>query len=99
MALDIDVLPVSKIKPLRFKMSYEAFLEWADEDTHAEWVDGEVIVSMPARKMHQAIIRLLLQLPGLFVDLFDLGQVYAAPFEMKAQPEGSSRKPDILSVR
>jgi hypothetical protein len=25
-------------------MTYEEFLAWADEDTRAEWVDGEVVV-------------------------------------------------------
>ena len=29
------------------EMSYEAFLEWADEDTAAEWVDGKVILMSP----------------------------------------------------
>ena len=24
-------------------MTYEAFLAWADEDTHAEWVAGKVV--------------------------------------------------------
>lgn len=25
------------------KMTYDEFLTWADEDTLAEWVDGEII--------------------------------------------------------
>ncbi len=32
--------------PLR--MTYEEFLAWADEDTLAEWVEGEVIMTSPA---------------------------------------------------
>ena len=28
-------------------MTYEESLEWADEDTHAEWVNGEVIYEQP----------------------------------------------------
>lgn len=27
-------------EPVRLKMSYEEFLRWSDEDTHAEWVDS-----------------------------------------------------------
>ena len=30
------------------KMTYEEFLAWADEDTLAEWVDGEVVMTSPA---------------------------------------------------
>ena len=30
------------------KMTYEQFLAWADEDTHAEWVNGEVVMTSPA---------------------------------------------------
>ncbi|HDN80831.1 MAG TPA: Uma2 family endonuclease, partial [Chloroflexi bacterium] len=29
-------------------MTYEEFLDWADEDTLAEWVDGEVVMYSPA---------------------------------------------------
>ena len=25
-------------------MDYETFLDWLDEDTHAEWVDGQVVL-------------------------------------------------------
>jgi Uma2 family endonuclease len=88
----------TQTEPPRLKMSYEAFLEWADEDTHAEWVEGEVIIHMPVKKIHQMTLKFLLQLLSLFVDLFDLGEIQVAPYEMKAQPDGSSREPDILFV-
>ena len=35
------ILSLPPARPLR--MSYEEFLEWADEDTLAEWVDGEAV--------------------------------------------------------
>lgn len=84
--------------PTPLKMSYEAFLAWADEDTHAEWVNGEVIIHMTAKPIHQATLRFLLQLLGLFVDLFSLGKIYLAPLEMKAKPDSPSREPDIFFV-
>jgi hypothetical protein len=28
-------------------MTYEEFLAWADEDTWAEWVNGEVVILVP----------------------------------------------------
>ena len=37
------------LQPERLRMSYEDYLQWADEDVHAEWVDGEVIIQMPPR--------------------------------------------------
>jgi hypothetical protein len=30
-------------------------MDWVDEDTHAEWVDGEIEVSQPVTYQHQAI--------------------------------------------
>jgi Uma2 family endonuclease len=79
-------------------MSYEEFLAWADEDVHAEWVDGEVIVFMPPSQKHQAIIGFLLTLLSAYADLFDLGVVLAAPFEMRLRTDGPSREPDLLFV-
>ncbi len=82
----------------RLAMSYEDYLAWADEDTHAEWVDGEVIVFMPPTDRHQDIIGFLDTLLRLFTELFDLGVVRVAPFEMRARPGGPAREPDLLFV-
>ena len=41
------------------KMTYEEFLAWADEDTWAEWVNGEVIILSPASKRHQDLVTFL----------------------------------------
>ena len=87
-----------EIKSTRLKMSYEDFLAWSDEDTHAEWVDGEVIIHMPPKNVHQTTLGFLYQLLGLFASLLDLGKVLTAPFEVKLKPDGSSREPDILFV-
>lgn len=43
----------------RLRMSYEQFLQWANEDVHAEWVDGEVIVFMPPNSRHQGLVGFL----------------------------------------
>ncbi|MBS1251256.1 MAG: hypothetical protein MAG451_00287 [Anaerolineales bacterium] len=80
----------------RLCMSYEEFLEWADEDVHAEWVNGEVIVHLPPKNEHQLIIEFLHQLLALFVGLSDRGLVRIAPFEVKLWPDGPAREPDIL---
>ena len=75
----------------RLRMSYEEFLAWADEDVHAEWVNGEVIVHMPPKDRHQNIVTFLVALLRTFVDFFNLGQVRTAPFEMKLAPDGPAR--------
>lgn len=82
----------------RLKMTYEEFLQWADEDTHAEWVNGEVIVFMPTKDEHQTVMEFLFALMEFFVRFFNMGKIRLPPFELKATPEGSSREPDIMFV-
>jgi Uma2 family endonuclease len=82
----------------RLRMSYEEFLAWADEDVHAEWVDGEVIVQMPPKEPHQRVVAFLVQLMGLFIQLFHLGRLLPAPFEMRAIPDGPAREPDLIFI-
>jgi Uma2 family endonuclease len=85
-----------KEKMGNLQMSYEEFLAWAGEDTHAEWVDGEVIVFMTAKPIHQRTLKFISDLLSLFVNLSDLGEVFVAPLEMKLSH--SSREPDIIFV-
>jgi Uma2 family endonuclease len=94
----IKEIVATEIEPVHLKMSYEEFLAWADEDIQAEWVEGEVIIFMPTKKVHQVTLQFLFELLELFVNLFDLGKVQVAPFEMKLTPTGPSREPDILFV-
>ena len=49
----------NKIKP-EGKISYEEFLDWCDEDTLAEWVDGEIIMTSPASERHCKIDQTIL---------------------------------------
>jgi Uma2 family endonuclease len=77
------------------KMTYEEFLAWADEDTLAEWVDGEVVMYSPASKRHQNIADFLLKVMGTYVESHDLGMVISAPFQMKLE---HGREPDLLFV-
>jgi Uma2 family endonuclease len=82
----------------RLRMSYKEYLAWADEDVHAEWVDGEVIVQTTPKEPHQRVVAFLLSLMGLFIQLFTLGRLLPAPFEMRAIPNGPAREPDLLFV-
>jgi len=80
-------------------MTYEEFLSWADEDTHAEWVEGEVLIHMPPKDPHQRLVGFLNQLLGLFIAIFDLGRLWVAPFELRLRPDGPSRQPDLVFLR
>jgi Uma2 family endonuclease len=82
--------------PARPKMTYEEFLNWADEDTLAEWVNGEVVMTSPASDQHQDISDFLVALLRPFVEQRRLGVVRSAPFQMKLPDSG--REPDLSFV-
>ncbi len=82
-------------KALPMKMTYEEFLQWADEDTLAEWVNGEVVMTSPASRKHQMIAGFLGKVMGLYVEYHDMGVVLSAPFQMKLE---HGREPDLLFV-
>ena len=69
------------------RMSYEEFLKWADEDTYAEWVNGELVSMSPVSFEHADLNGLLQALLRFFVEIYQLGIVYTAPFQMKTGPD------------
>jgi Uma2 family endonuclease len=75
-------------------MTFEDFLEWTTEDTHAEWVNGEIVIPSPANVRHQRIVQFLFTILSRFVQLNTLGEVLVAPFQMKLANSG--REPDVL---
>ncbi|GAB4201698.1 MAG: hypothetical protein OHK0022_24020 [Roseiflexaceae bacterium] len=84
-------------KPLPLgRIGFDAFLAWADEDTHAEWVDGEVIMASPASAEHQQIALFLVRVLAEYLDERPLGQVFVAPFTMRLGTRPSAREPDLL---
>jgi len=91
-------LPFSRTQEHRLKMSYEEFLVWSDEDVHAEWEDGEVIVFMPPNVIHQRIELFLSKLISEYAGFFDLGEVLTAPFEVRLVRGHSSREPDLIFI-
>lgn len=93
-----QVVDPLEIGERRFSMSYEEYLDWADEDEHAEWVDGEVTVFMPLSILHQRLLSFLHVLLSLYVRRLDLGEVLMAPVEMRIRGGRSSREPDLLFV-
>lgn len=83
-------------QPLR-EMSYTEFMDWADEDTLAEWVEGKVMMTSPASRPHQKLVSFLDRLVGYYVELHQLGEFLIAPFQMRIARSG--REPDCLFVR
>jgi Uma2 family endonuclease len=79
-------------------MSWEEFVAWCDEDTWAEWVDGEVIVFRPASIGHQELMAFLIFLLRLFIRTHDLGRLLPAPTLMRLPSRPSGREPDVLFV-
>jgi len=86
----------SALSPL--KMTYEEFLQWADEDVPAEWVDGEVFLISPASHRHQLLAGFLSTMLRFFVETRHAGVILTAPFQMKLGPKLPGREPDILFV-
>lgn len=79
------------------KMTYEEFLTWYD-GSHAEWVDGEVILMSPGSEPHQSLVGFLGALLRHFAEAKDLGRVHIAPFQMKLAFRPSGREPDVLFI-
>lgn len=80
------------------RMTYEEFLEWADEDTRAEWVNGEVVFMGQVSKLHQAVGVFLITIINLFVEVYQLGIVFYESFQMKTGDDLPGRLPDIIFV-
>lgn len=98
--LDVDlrreILEALLHLPRPRRMSYEEFLAGADEDTLAEWVDGEVMMYSPASRRHQDVADFLTAILRAFVETCQLGVVLSAPFQMKLARSG--REPDLIFV-
>ncbi len=78
------------------KMTYEEFLEWADEDTRAEWVDGEAMIMSPASTAHQNCSDFLTALIRHYAEATVAGRAFSAPLQMKTDLSG--REPDVMCI-
>lgn len=80
------------------KLTYEEFLAWCDEDTWAEWVDGEVVMVLPVSERHQDLASWLLVILRSYCEARGLGKVIPAPFQMRLLMPPRGREPDLLFV-
>jgi Uma2 family endonuclease len=79
-------------------MTYDEFLDWADEDTLAEWVDGMVEMASPANMRHQMVAAFIFRVLARYVEVSQLGLVLQAPFQQHLRKARSGREPDVLFV-
>jgi Uma2 family endonuclease len=79
-------------------VTFEEFLAWTDEDTLAEWVEGEIIPLSPSSLDHQDLLDFLNDLIKTFVRARRLGWVYFAPVLMRLPSRPSGREPDLVFV-
>ena len=83
--------------PPKARMTLEEFLAWADEDTRAEWVDGEVVMASPVRFEHAMLQRWLLMVLQHWLGFRDMGLALGEGFAMRLPR--SLRVPDVLVVK
>ena len=79
-------------------VTFEEFMAWADEDSHAEWVDGEIIVTAPCNLGHQDLLGFLYRIIDDFVRTHRLGRVFLMGVLMRLATRPSGREPDVLFV-
>ena len=91
-------LAVPTRQPPAGRVSFEEFLDWCDEDTRAEWVDGGVVIMSPASGPHQAVLHFLIKVLGLWIEAKDLGRLLSDFLMRLPEPVGSSRAPDLIFV-
>jgi Uma2 family endonuclease len=94
-ALDV-LISADRKAPPPTPVSFEEFLAWSDEDTWAEWVDGEIVPMAPSNEDHQDTLGFLYELVGGYVRTNRLGRVFFAPMLMRLPTRPSGREPDLL---
>jgi Uma2 family endonuclease len=96
----MSIIAVDEIKttlPPRFATE-EEFEAWCDEDTKADYVDGEIIVMTPASTEHDSDETVLGNLMDLFVKKNKLGWMSTAGNTQVRLRQGLRRNPDIVFV-
>ena len=94
----IEARDLSPAMPPPDRMSFEEFLNRAEDESWAEWVDGEVMLLSPPSVEHQDVSGFLTTLLRFYAEENQLGRVLSAPFLMKNGPTLPGREPDILFV-
>ncbi len=92
-----DAIAEPRLRP-RSTMTEAEFVRWCDEDTRAEWVDGEVVVASPATVTHVRLAKFLLQLIDAFAVRHALGEVLGPELQVRLGSPPRRRVPDLLFI-
>jgi Uma2 family endonuclease len=87
------------VPPPPAPVSWEEFLAWANEDTHAEWVAGEIIEMPPSNIEDLDTSSFLLAFLLLYIQRRGLGRVFQAGALVKLAQKPSGREPDLVFVK
>src|SRR5438105_10841831 len=68
--------PRATTRPPRRLMTAEEFFDWADEDTRADLINGEVHMHSPVSLPHSRLVSFIDHLLGAYVEKHDLGEVH-----------------------
>lgn len=79
-------------------LTYDDLRQLPDDRNRYELLGGELIVSPSPHRAHQRVSYRLTQLIGDHVDAQQLGEVYAAPVDVRLSPH-SVVQPDLLFIR
>lgn len=95
-AFDDSIPDAPFVGPVR--MTEEEFEAWCDEDTRAEWVDGEVVIMAAANYEHVALTTWLVAVLRAFADRKKLGELLGPDFQVRLGNQRRRRVPDLLFV-
>lgn len=80
------------------RMTEQEFVDWCDDETWAEWIDGQVLVMSPVNFEHAKLTAFLIQLIGGFAQERDLGEVVSEPFQIRFVRLRRRRSPDVIFI-
>ncbi len=100
LALEESMAPPGRdSKPhLGRRMSEQEFVAWLDDTTHAEWVDGEVVMMSPISSDHDEYQFWLRMLLHTYAKRRQMGRVKGPEFMVRLDQQRAWREPDILFV-
>lgn len=86
--------------PPKENVSFEEYIEWLNEDTRAEWVNGRIeIMASPATLSHQEAGGFLYKILSFYIEAHDLGKLIFAPYVMRLAAIARGREPDLIFVQ
>jgi Uma2 family endonuclease len=91
------ITKASDITPPLYFDSEEAFEAWCNEDTRAEYLDGEVIMHSPASFEHETFLPRLTSIMEIYVEEKDLGVICGSNFQFRLR-SGRRRMADLSFV-